>query len=204
MPVSVLPKAISDAITALHQLPGVGPKSAQRLAYHLLRTPQASIEHLSASLLRLKTDVLLCTSCFNFADQQPCLLCQSPERDRTRICVVEEPFHVPVIERIGGYQGLYHVLHGAISPLDGIGPDDIKCRELLPRLRPADSPAVQEVIVATSPTLSGQATADWIARMLAAEAVVVSQLARGLASGSDLEFTDDMTFRHAMEGRRPL
>ncbi len=204
MSVSVLPKAISDAITALNQLPGVGPKSAQRLAYHLLRTSQASIENLSDVLLRLKTDVLLCESCFNFADRQPCVLCQSQDRDRTQICVVEEPFHLPVIERIGQYQGLYHVLHGAISPMEGIGPDDIKCRELLSRLRPADGVAVQEVIVATSPTLSGQATADWIARILADEAVVVSQLARGLSSGSDLEFTDDMTFRHALEGRRQL
>ena len=204
MPVSVLPKAISDAITTLNQLPGIGPKSAQRLAYHLLRTPQASIESLSESLLRLKTDVLLCESCFNFADQQPCALCQSQERDRTQICVVEEPFHLPVIERIGGYHGLYHVLHGAISPMEGIGPNDIKCRELLPRLHPVGGVAVKEVIVATSPTLSGQATADWIARMLTDEDVVVSQLARGLSSGSDLEFTDDMTFRHAMEGRRTL
>ena len=112
MPESVLPKAISDAIVALNRLPGIGPKSAQRLAYHLLRSPQASIENLSQSLLRLKTDVLLCESCFNFADQQPCLLCQSQERDKTQICVVEEPFHLPVIERIGGYYGLYHVLHG--------------------------------------------------------------------------------------------
>ncbi len=201
---NVLPKAISDAIVALNRLPGIGPKSAQRLAYHLLRSPQASIENLSQSLLRLKTDVLLCESCFNFADQQPCLLCQSQERDKTQICVVEEPFHLPLIERIGGYYGLYHVLHGAVSPMEGIGPDDIKCKELLPRLRPADGVAVKEVIVATSPTLSGQATADWIARMLEGMDVVVSQLARGLSSGSDLEFTDDMTFRHAMEGRRRL
>lgn len=204
MSTHVLPKAISDAVAALNRLPGIGPKSAQRLAYHLLRTPQAAVEHLGQSLLRLKTDVLLCESCFHFADQQPCALCRSPERDRTQICVVEEPFHLPVIERISGYHGLYHVLHGAISPMEGIGPDDIKCRELLPRLRPAGGVAVQEVIVATSPTLGGQATADWIARMLADEDVVVSQLARGLSSGSDLEFTDDMTFRHAMEGRRTL
>lgn len=204
MPVNVLPKAISDAIAALNQLPGIGPKSAQRLAFHLLRTPESSIANLSESLLRLKTDVLLCESCFNFADHQPCSLCLSMERDRTLICVVEQPFHLPVIERIGGYRGLYHVLHGAISPLEGIGPDDIKCKELLPRLLPSTGEPVNEVIVATSPTLSGQATADWIARMLENENVVVTQLARGLSSGSDLEFTDDITFHHALEGRRRL
>ena len=162
------------------------------------------LHNLSDSLLRLKTDVLLCESCFNFADQQPCTLCQSLDRDRSLICVVEQPFHLPVIERIGGYSGLYHVLHGAISPLEGIGPDDIKCKELLPRLRPVAGEPVEEVIVATSPTLSGQATAEWLARMLESESVVVTQLARGLSSGSDLEFTDDITFHHALEGRRRL
>lgn len=198
------PKAIADVIAALSRLPGIGPKSAQRLAYHLLRRPEAEVLDLSQVLQRLKTDVTLCQVCFNFADQEPCALCESPTRDRTLICVVEEPYHVPVIERIGGYNGLYHVLHGTISPLDGIGPDDIRLRELLARLQPAGDGTVREVIVATSPTLGGQATAEWIARLLHEREVTVSQLARGLSSGSDLEFTDDMTFRYALEGRRVL
>lgn len=204
MPESILPRAITDAVVALSRLPGIGPKSAQRLVYHLLRTPQPAVEELGSALLRLKTDVELCEVCFNFADRQPCVLCQSGERNRAQICVVEEPFHVPVIERIGDYQGLYHVLHGAISPMEGIGPEDIKCRELLRRLGPEGGQPVAEVIVATSPTLSGQATADWISRMLKDDDVVVTLLARGLSSGSDLEFTDDLTFRHALAGRRQL
>lgn len=201
---TALPKAIADVVAAFNQLPGIGPKSAQRLAYYLLRSRESVSLNLIESLKRLKTDVLLCEICFNFADQQPCSLCQSPDRDQQVICVVEEPFHVPVIERIGGYNGLYHVLHGAISPMEGIGPDDIKLKELVARLHPAQGAAVREVIVATSPTLNGQATAEWTARLLKKEDVAVSQLARGLSSGSDLEFTDDMTFRYALEGRRAL
>lgn len=198
------PKSLGNVIHALSQLPGIGPKSAQRLTYFLLRKPEALALTLSEALGRLHADTVLCQICFNFSEGQPCALCQSETRDHTQICVVEEPHHVPVIERIGEYRGLYHVLHGAISPMDGIGPDDIRLRELVRRVNCATEPGVREVIVAASPSLSGQATAEWIARTLKPGNVTVTLLARGLSSGSDIEFADDMTFRYAMEGRKPL
>ncbi len=200
----VLPKSLDRVIRALSQLPGIGPKSAQRLTYYLLRKPETLALALSEALSHLHADTVLCQICFNFSEGQPCAICQSESRDRTQICVVEEPHHVPVIERIGEYRGLYHVLHGAISPMDGVGPDDIRLRELVHRVNCAQDPGVQEVIVAASPSLSGQATAEWIARTLKPGNIAVTLLARGLSSGSDIEFADDMTFRYAMEGRRPL
>ncbi len=198
------PKSLGNVIQALSQLPGIGPKSAQRLTYFLLRKPQALALTLSEALGRLHADTVLCEICFTFSEGQPCSICQSEIRDRTQICVVEEPHHVPVIERMGEYRGLYHVLHGAISPMDGVGPDDIRLRELVRRVNCASEPGIREVIVAASPSLPGQATAEWIARTLKPGNVTVTLLARGLASGSDIEFADDMTFRYAMEGRKPL
>lgn len=200
----VLPQAIRNAVDAFSQLPGIGPKTAQRLAFYLLRSPEALALNLGEALMRLKADTLLCEICCSFSDTQPCALCAGGGRDRSVICVVEDPHHVHVIERMGEYRGLYHVLHGTISPLDGVGPEDIRLRELMTRLAPEEGVAVQEVIVATSPNLGGQATAEWIARLLAPRGIKVTQLARGLASGSDIEFADDMTFRYALEGRKAL
>lgn len=189
---------VARLIEAFHRLPGIGPKSAQRLTYHLIRMPQEEAEEFAAAILRVKEKVVLCDICANLAESAECVICGDLQRDRTRICIVEEPLDVVAIERARAYSGLYHVLHGVISPVNGIGPNDLKLRELLERLRDG---TVTEVIVATNPNLEGEATAMYIQQLIGPLGVSVTRLARGLPSGSDIEYADDSTLAHALESR---
>jgi recombination protein RecR len=189
---------VARLIEAFHRLPGIGPKSAQRLTYHLIRMPQEEAEEFAAAILGVKEKVVLCDTCANLAESAECVICGDLQRDRTRICIVEEPLDVVAIERARAYSGLYHVLHGVISPVNGIGPNDLKLRELLERLRDG---TVTEVIVATNPNLEGEATAMYIQQLIGPLGVSVTRLARGLPSGSDIEYADDSTLAHALESR---
>lgn len=202
-----LAQPVSNLIDAFSRLPGIGPKSASRLAYFLLRSDEEIALSLAAALQELKVATLFCGHCFNIADRDPCAICDNEQRDRSIICVVEEPLDVQAIERTGSYQGLYHVLHGAISPVEGIGPDDLKLRELLNRLNTSssetdeDSQSPKELLVATNPNLEGEATAMYIARLIKPLGLRVTRLARGLPTGGDLEYADEMTLSNALAGR---
>ncbi|HEU4759963.1 MAG TPA: recombination mediator RecR [Dehalococcoidia bacterium] len=188
-------------IEEFYKLPGIGPKSAQRLAYHLLRMPASEAQALAAAILEVKDKVTFCSVCQNVTEVDPCRVCSGDQRDRSIICVVEEPLDILAIERTHSYGGLYHVLHGAISPMDGIGPEDLKVEELLRRLR---SDAVHEVILATNPNLEGEATAMYLSRLLRPLGLKVTRLARGLPVGGDLEYADDVTLSRALEGRQEV
>ncbi len=188
-------------IEEFHKLPGVGPKSAQRLTYYLLRAPQEEARALAQAILEVKDKITFCSTCQNVTDRDPCLICANPERDSTLICVVEEPLDILALERTRSYNGLYHVLHGVISPMDGVGPEHLKVEELLARLKGG---SVQEVILATNPNLEGEATAMYLSRLLHPLGVRVTRLARGLPSGADLEYADDLTLTHALEGRQEM
>jgi len=192
---------VARLIEAFHRLPGIGPKSAQRLTYHLIRMPLEEAEEFAAAILGVKEKVVLCETCANLAESKECVICGDLQRDRTRICVVEEPLDVVAVERARVYAGLYHVLHGVISPVNGIGPNDLKLRELLERLRDG---TVEEVIVATNPNLEGEATAMYIQQLIGPLGVKVTRLARGLPSGSDIEYADDSTLAHALESRSEI
>ena len=189
---------IARLIEAFHRLPGIGPKSAQRLAYHVLRAPRAEAEALAEALLEVKDSTRLCSICQNITDADPCALCLDPQRSDSSICVVEEPLDVAAIERAGVYRGRYHVLHGAISPMDGVGPEDLKIRELLSRLGDA---SVEEVILAMNPNLEGEATAGYLSRVIGAMGVRVTRIAHGLPVGADVEYADERTLRAAMTHR---
>ena len=193
--------AVQDLIDELGRLPGVGPKGAQRIAFHLLQSDPTDVERLVATLTAVKERVRFCELCFNVAEAERCRICQDPRRDPSAICVVEEPKDVVAIERTREFRGRYHVLGGAISPIDGIGPDDLHVRELVARL--SDS-AVEEVIIATDPNLEGEATASYLSRLLKDVGVRVSGLASGLPVGGDLEYADEVTLGRAFEGRRLL
>ena len=195
------PASVMRLIEEFHKLPGVGLKSAQRLTYYLLRMPAEEARALAESILDVKERVTFCGVCQNVTDSDPCGVCASDSRDRSVICVVEEPLDILAIERSGSYGGLYHVLHGAISPMDGIGPEDLKIQELLSRL---NSGEVTEVILATNPNLEGEATAMYLTRLLRPLGVKVTRLARGLPVGGDLEYADDVTLTRAMEGRQEV
>lgn len=188
---------------AFNRLPGIGPKSAQRLAYYVLRAPEAEARDLAEALIEVKERVVLCSRCQDITDQDPCRICLDTGRDGTVICVVEEPLDLRAIERTGGFHGRFHVLHGVISPADGIGPDNLKIAELLARLRGPDA-EVTEVIVATNPNLEGEATAMYLSRLLGPLGLRVSRLARGLPSGADLEYADDVTLGRALEFRQTV
>ena len=188
-------------IEELGKLPGVGPKTAARLAYHLLRMPEAEARQLAEAIVSVKERTLFCSRCQNIADSDPCALCASDERDHSIICVVKEPLDIMALERTGHYAGLYHVLHGVISPMDGIGPDDLKIRELLDRLKTGE---VREVVLATNPNLEGEATAMYIQRLISPLGIRVTRLARGLPMGSDLEYADEVTLTHALESRQEV
>ncbi len=188
-------------IEELNRLPGVGPKSAQRLAYHLLRIPQPQAQALAEAILDMKSRSVLCEVCQNITETSPCAICDDPLRDRAALCVVEEPLDLVALERAHGYNGLYHVLHGVISPMDGIGPEQLKMRELLARLQ---NGAVQEVIMATNPTLEGEATAMYLQRLIAPLGIRVTRLARGLPVGADLEYADEVTLSRAMQNREEV
>ncbi|MBC8448612.1 MAG: recombination protein RecR [Chloroflexi bacterium] len=192
---------VERLISEFSRLPGIGPKTASRLTFHLLRQPKEQAQALAEALQDLQEKVVHCHRCFNIAESSPCAICSAEERDRSIICVVEEPLDVLAIERTREYRGLYHVLHGAISPVEGIGPDDLKIAQLLARLR--DEP-VEEVLLATNPNLEGEATTMYIARLLKPLSVRVTRLARGLPMGGDLEYADSVTLARALEGRSEI
>jgi recombination protein RecR len=193
--------AVQDLIDELGRLPGVGPKSAQRIAFHLLAAEPADVERLASTLLRVKNEVKFCSVCGNVAQAEICRICSDVRRDLSVICVVEEPKDVVAVERTREFRGRYHVLGGAISPIDGIGPDDLRIRELLARL--ADG-TVQELIIATDPNLEGEATATYLARLIGPMGLTVSRLASGLPVGGDLEYADEVTLGRAFSGRRRI
>ena len=203
---STLIEPVARLIEAFSRLPGIGPKTAQRLTYHLLRAPDAEARILAAALVDVRDKVVFCERCFNISDQPLCPICRDPARDTTRLCVVEEPLDVLALERTSEFKGLYHVLHGAISPIDGVGPDRLKIRELLARADDAkrDGHPIEEVILATNPTLEGEATAMYLAERLEGTVGVVSRIARGLPVGGDLEYADDVTLIRSLQGRREL
>jgi recombination protein RecR len=192
---------VTRLIDELGRLPGIGPKSASRLAYHLLRASREQALGLAEAILEVKERITLCSRCFNITESDPCELCQDPARDRSLICVVEEPLDALALERTGEFKGLYHVLHGAISPVDGIGPDKLRIRELLERVE-RERPG--EIILATNPNIEGDATAMYIARQLAPLGVSISRPASGLPVGGDLEYADELTLGRALVGRRTL
>jgi len=204
MPVIVEP--VARLIEEFSRLPGIGPKTAQRLTYYLLRAPAEQARALAEALIAIKEKVTFCSVCYNITTDDPCELCTSSARDHSMICVVEDPLDVLALERTGEYKGLYHVLHGALSPMDGIGPEELKIEGLLRRVQQAKEAGVpvQEVILATNPNLEGEATAMYLYRLLAPLGVRVTRLARGLPVGGDLEYADEVTLSRALEGRREL
>ena len=195
------PKSVTRLIEAFAQLPGIGPKTASRLTYFLLKDNAGKAELLSETLRDLKASTVFCATCFNIADTSPCAICTSETRDASVICVVEEPLDVQAIERTREFKGRYHVLHGAISPMDGIGPDDLRVRELIDRVTTG---AVREIILATNPSLEGENTAMYIQKKLAGSRVKVTRLARGLPVGGDLEYADEVTLSRALAGRSEM
>ena len=190
--------AVQDLIDELGRLPGIGPKSAQRIAFHLLDSDKNEVQQLVEAITTVKSSVSFCQICGNVTEQEECAICRDARRDRTVICVVEESKDVMAIERTRSYRGLYHVLGGAISPLQGVGPDQLRIRELMTRL---SDEAVQEIVLATDPNLEGEATATYLARMLKTLGIRVTRLASGLPVGGDLEYADEVTLGRAFEGR---
>ena len=197
---------VARLIEAFSRLPGIGPKTAQRLTFHLLRAPDTEARILAAALVDVRDKVVFCDRCFNISDGPLCPICRDPSRDASRLCVVEEPLDVLALERTAEFRGLYHVLHGAISPIDGVGPERLRIRELLARADEAkrDGAPLEEVILATNPTLEGEATAMYLAERLEGSVVLVSRIARGLPVGGDLEYADEVTLIRALQGRRAI
>ena len=196
-----LARPVADLIEAFSRLPGIGPKTASRLTFYLLREPEELARALAEALTALSEGTVLCERCFNVAEQSPCPICADPTRDQHTICVVEEPMDVLAVDRTGIFTGVYHVLHGALSPIDGIFPETLRIAELIEQLR---SSAPTEVILATNPSLEGENTAAYIHQQLVREGVKVTRLARGLPVGGDLEYTDEVTLARALEGRRSM
>lgn len=194
------PEPITRLIEAFHRLPGIGPKSAQRLAYHILRVPEEQAVALATAIVDVKRRIRFCSQCMNITESDPCGYCSDGRRDGTIICVVEQPLDTLAMERTG-FKGRYHVLHGVLNPVDGIGPEEIRVRELLARLKDG---GVKELVMATNPSLEGEATAMYIQRLAGPLGVRVTRLARGLPSGADLEYTDDVTLARAFEGRQEI
>ena len=192
---------IARLVQQLAKLPGIGEKTATRLAFFVLRAPESLARELAAALLDVKEKIRLCSTCLNLTEEDPCALCRDARRDAQLVCVVAHPTDLVAIERSGGFRGRYHVLHGVLSPLDGIGPDDIRLRELLTRLGDG---TVREVIVATSPNVEGEATALYVSRVVKPLGVRVSRIASGVPMGGELEYADGVTIRRAMEGRREM
>ena len=195
-----LPEPLTRLVEQLQKLPGIGAKGAQRLAFHILKTPRDDAERLIDAIREVKDRVTYCSVCNNITDADPCGICTSDARDRRVICVVEEPQNVNVVEKTGGFRGSYHVLMGTLSPLHGVGPDDLKIKGLLGRV----AEGVDEVILATNPTVEGEATALYLARLLKPLGVRVTRIAMGIPVGSDLEYADEVTMSRSMEGRREL
>jgi recombination protein RecR len=193
--------AIQDLIDELGRLPGIGPKSAQRLAFHLLQAETADVQRLATALTRVKEQVRFCATCFNVAESEQCRICRDPRRSNELICVVEEPKDVVAIERTGEFRGRYHVLGGAINPLEGVGPDNLRIKELMTRLASGET---KELILATDPNTEGEATATYLALIVKPMGLTVTRLASGLPVGGDLEYADEVTLGRAFEGRRAL
>jgi recombination protein RecR len=190
--------AIGKLVQEFSKLPGIGPKSAQRITFHLLRAPEEKTQALAEALVSLKQRVNLCSQCCNVTESDPCPICRNPQRDVTQVCIVEQPQDILALEHTGVYKGLYHVLHGAISPSEGIGADDIRTRELLARLQ---NNTVKEVILATNTNMEGEQTAMYLSRIITPLGIKVTRLARGLPFGTELEYADDVTLTRALEGR---
>jgi len=191
--------AVSRLIQELNKLPGIGPKSAQRLAYYLLRAPEEQAKLLAEAILSVKQKTRLCSICFNIADSDPCPICRNDHRDRSKICIVEQPQDILALEHTKTFNGLYHVLHGALSPTEGVGTEDIRIKELMSRL---EGGGVSEVIIATNPTLEGETTAMYLSKLISPLNIKVTRLARGLPFGTELEYADDVTLTRAIEGRQ--
>ncbi len=203
---AVIPEPVTRLVDEFLRLPGIGPKTASRLAYYLLRAPLEQVQGLGQAVLELRTHIILCARCFNITETDPCAICANPQRDQHTICIVEEPLDLLAMERVGEYHGLYHVLHGAISPVEGVGPENLRIRELVERVRGG---AIHEVILATNPSLEGEATAMYIQRQLMparadGRPLRITRLARGLPVGGDLEYADMITLARALEGRREI
>ena len=198
-----LAEPVSQLIDAFCKLPGIGPKSATRLVYYLLRNDESIALDLAKALENLKAQTLFCAICHNIADSDPCAICANTQRDHGLICVVEEPLDVQAVERTREFNGVFHVLHGAISPVEGIGPEELKIGELLQRIQAADPP-VQELLMATNPNLEGEATAMYVARLVKPLGIRVTRLARGLPMGGDLEYADEVTLGRALSGRSEM
>ena len=203
MKIEVGPTAqpVSRLIEELHRLPGIGPKTAQRLAYFLLQAPEGQARALAEAIVTVKEKAILCLACQNITEVDPCFICRDEGRDHTKICVVEKPLDILALERTRKYDGLYHVLHGVLSPMEGVGPDDLRIKELLVRLQ---NGSTKEIILATNPNLEGEATAMYLSRLVAPLGVKVTRLARGLPFGSDLEYADEVTLTRALEGRQEV
>ena len=193
--------SLARLIQELNRLPGIGPKSAQRLAYYLIRLPNEEALALADAISAVKSNILFCQQCQNLTDSSPCEICTASQRNRDQICLVEDPIDVLALERTRAFRGLYHVLHGVISPLNGVGPDQLKLKELFTRLA---QEGTKELIIATNPTLEGEATAMYIRRHLAGQELKITHLARGLPVGGSLEYTDDLTLSRAFQGRQEL
>ena len=192
---------IQRLIEAFERLPGIGPKSASRLAFYMLRASDEQAQELADAIATLKENIVYCSRCQNLSETDPCAICSDPGRDQHLVCVVEDPLDVVAIERTGVYKGLYHVLHGVINPVEGIGPEDLRVGSLLERL---EKEPIQEVLIATNPNMEGEATAMYLARLLHPKGVRVTRLARGLPVGGDLEYADEITLSRALEGRRDI
>jgi recombination protein RecR len=197
---------VTKLIDEFKRLPGVGHKTAQRLAFHILRVPEADVERFVEALREVKRRIVFCTVCNNLTDVDPCRFCASTGRDRSMICVVEEPYNLVAVEKTRSYKGLYHVLHGSLSPIRGLGPDDLRLANLLPRLKPENNDGVEvsEVILATNPNTEGEATANYISRLLKPLGVRVTRIAMGMPVGSDLEYVDEVTMDKALTNRHEI
>ncbi|HEY0376252.1 MAG TPA: recombination mediator RecR [Pyrinomonadaceae bacterium] len=197
---------VTKLIDEFKRLPGVGHKTAQRLAFYILRVPEADVERFVEALREVKRRIVSCTVCNNLTDVDPCRFCSSTARDRSMICVVEEPYNLVAVEKTRSYKGLYHVLHGSLSPIRGLGPDDLRLANLLPRLKPEnnDGVEVREVILATNPNTEGEATANYISRLLKPLGVRVTRIAMGMPVGSDLEYVDEVTMDKALTNRHEI
>lgn len=198
----IIPKAIQNLIESFEKLPGVGPKTAQRLTFYLLHVPQPELEKFGSSLTNLKSGTIICSICSMIDEKNPCSICSDTKRDRTTLCVVEQPLDVLAIEKGKGYNGLYHVLHGRIDPLNNIGPDEIYISQLLKRVKDSNR-EIKEIILSTNPTMEGEATAMYIAKQLKSQNpdIKITRIGRGLPVGADLEYADDITLQRALEGR---
>ncbi|QQS34348.1 MAG: recombination protein RecR [Acidobacteriota bacterium] len=197
---------VAKLIDEFKRLPGIGSKSAQRLAFYIMRRPEAEVERFAETLREVKERIVFCSACNNLTDVDPCLYCSNVKRDRSIICVVEEPYNLVAVEKTRSYRGLYHILHGSLSPMRGIGPDELMIKNLLTRLRPENNGGVEvkEIIIATNPTTEGEATANYLARLIKPIGVYVSRIAMGMPVGSDLEFVDEVTMDRALANRHAM